>query len=99
MAKTIIVKFVKVPVRFRLAYFPGDEVAIEEKQARELIKAGVAVPAAKASDLPDDIPGRKILIAADLTLADVKEIKNFTEVKGISKTTAESIVKYLKNLK
>jgi len=45
MAKSIIVKFVKVPVRFRLAYFPGDEVAIEEKQARELIEAGVAVPA------------------------------------------------------
>lgn len=99
MAKTIIIKFVKVPVLFRLAYFPGDEVAIEEKQARELIEAGVAVPAVKASDLPEDIPGRKFLVAADITLADLKNIKSFTDIKGISKTTAESIIKYLKNIK
>ena len=98
MAKVVNIKFVKHPVQFRMAYFPGDIISIDEKQADELVLSGVAVPCEKGSDLPDDIPGRNLLINAGLSLSDVKEISDFTQIKGISKTTAANIVKYLKKL-
>lgn len=98
MTKEVNIKFIKHPVQFRMAYFPGDVITINEKQADELILAGVAVLTEKGSDLPDDIPGRNLLINAGLTMNDIKEISDFTQIKGITKTINANIVKYLKKL-
>ena len=95
MANTVTIEFVKHPVAFKLAYFPGDVVSMESKQAKELIAAGVAVISEGQSDLPKDIPGRTLLLKAKLTLKEVKEITDLTQIEGISKTTAQKIVKYL----
>lgn len=81
-----------------MAYFPGDIVTINDKQANELILAGVAILIEKGSDLPEDMPGRNLLINAGLTMNDIKEISDFTQIKGITKTMSANIVKYLKKL-
>ena len=69
----------------------------EEKQAKELIEAGVCVPVdADEDNLPDDLPGRNHIKKAGLSLDELKEVKDFTAIPGIFKAMAQKIVEYLK---
>lgn len=59
-----------------------------------------AEPAPPVSDLPDDFPGRKYLIAAGyVTLGQVKglHIDDLIQVKGIGTRLAEAILKEVGN--
>jgi len=58
--KKIKVRFIKPPVKFRLAYFPGDIIFFPEKQARELIRAGVAVDADEGFGQPAEEKNTRI---------------------------------------
>lgn len=73
---------------------------MEEKQAREMAKEGIVeILDGKKSDdydLPVDLPGRKEIAAAGITLEELLEISDYTEIKGIGKGTAEKLVNYLK---
>lgn len=96
--KKIEVEFTKHPGKFRLAYFPGDRASFEEKQAQEMIKAGVAVPVdnSEGSTLPEDLPGRDILSKAKFTFEDIQKVDDFSQIKGIGKSTAAKLVEYFK---
>lgn len=71
----------------------GLDVIIEEAQPQP-------EPAPPVSDLPDDFPGRKYLMAAGyVTLGQVKglHIDNLIQVKGIGTKLAEAILKEVGN--
>jgi len=87
-------KFVKHPGSFNLAYHPGEEGMFEEKQASELIASGVCVALDEESDLPEDLPGRNHILKAGLSLDELKEIKDFTDIPGIKKNIAEKLTQY-----
>jgi len=86
-------KFIKHPGGFNLAYHPFEVGMFEEKQAAELIGAGVCI-AVEESDLPEDLPGRNYILKAGLSLEELKEIKDFTEIPGIKKNIAEKLTTY-----
>jgi len=101
MAK-IWITFLKSPTGIGYAYFAGDTAEFEEKTAHELMSLGFAKPVYNIesqngySDLPDDIPGRKLLIAANIkTMEDLRSINNITDIEGIGKTVAGFIKGYL----
>lgn len=86
------------------AYFVGDSCELPEKVAKKLMKSGYVKkyeapePEDNPIDLPEDFPGRDALIAQGVkSLAEAKEIKDFTEIKGIGKSTDAAIHEYLKN--
>jgi len=87
-------KFIKHPGSFNLAYHPGEEGLFEEKQASELIAAGICIALENESDLPQDLPGRNYILKAGLSLEELKEIKDFTEIPGIKKNIAEKLTTY-----
>jgi len=86
--------FVKHPSVFNLAYHPGEEGMFEEKQAAELIGAGVCVPSDEQSDLPEDLPGRNLILKAGLSFEELKDVKDFTDIPGIKKNIAEKLITY-----
>jgi len=94
--KKISLKIVKYPKDFRLGYHVGETGEFEEKQSKELIEGGFAIPATEPSELPEDLPGRNHLAKAGLTLEDIKSMTDFTDVKGINKNLSEKIIEYLK---
>jgi hypothetical protein len=88
------------------AYFAGDVSPLPEKAAKPLLKGGfieryvAPKPVPPKTDLPDDFPGRDALVAHGLlTLEEARQIKDFTEIRGIGKSTNKMILDYLKNLK
>jgi len=97
------ITFVKNGMAIKLAYFAGDEVMMETKQADELIESGYAVekekvkPSKEKVDLPEDLPGRDVLLSHNInTVSEVKKIVDLTELQGIGKKTAEKIKAALK---
>lgn len=92
--KKVTLKFLKHATQFRLAYHVGETGVFEEKQANELVSAGVAVAVAD-EELPEDLPGRNHIKKAGLTLEDLKLIEDLTEIKGITGALAEKINEYL----
>lgn len=79
---------------------PGSLVQIKDPdEADRLVARGVVQHASDAEDtgdLPEDLPGRKELIKAGFsTLEAVREIEDFTEVKGVGESKAEAIEAYL----
>lgn len=93
--KKVKIQFIKHPGRFRLAYFPGEFAEMEEKQAEELCLAGVAGYAAEGySELPEDIPARDVLVKLNLSLDELKQIEDYTELQGIGKATSQKLIKY-----
>lgn len=87
------------------AYFTGYICELPEKTAKKLLKSGhikkyvAPEPEAPVSDLPEDFPGRDALIEHGLTtLAEARQIKDFTEIKGIGKSTNAMILDFLKKL-
>ena len=98
--KTKRIKFTRPPAgAFGLAYFVGDDVELPVKQANELIKLGYAEAytgeAGDDSDLPADLPGRPILVDLDMSLEELKQIDDLTEIEGIGKATAARIKQFL----
>ena len=88
----------------KYGYFPGDVCDLSKKEFKELAKTKHVIeyvapePEAPAIDLPEDFPGRDALIENNVfTLAEVKEIEDFTEIKGIGKSLNAQIHEYLKN--
>ena len=92
--KKINLKFLKHPTQFRLGYHAGENGVFEEKQAKELIAAGVAVPLDEPVELPEDLPGRNVIAKAGLSLEELKEVKDFMEIKGVTKKIAENLTSY-----
>jgi hypothetical protein len=91
--------FVKCPAGIGYGYHAGATLDCSEEFATEMINLGYAEAEKKGakitSALPEDLPGREAFEAAGiLTLDAVKEVGNYTEIKGIGKATAENIVKY-----
>ena len=98
--KTKRIKFIRPPAgAFGLAYFAGDDVELPLNQANKLIKLGYAEAytgeAGDESDLPADLPGRLVFVALDMSLDELKQIDDFTEIEGIGKATAAKIKTYL----
>ena len=91
---TITVKFTKSPNFFGLAYSAGETGEFDEKQAKELIAYGCAEAIDAEHALPEDLPGRKQIAAAHLTLEDLKEIEDYTEIDGITKAIAKKLTDY-----
>jgi Xaa-Pro aminopeptidase len=92
--KNITVIFTKSPNSFNLGYGVGETGEFDEKQAKELFRAGVAEPVEAEDALPEDLPGRKQILNAGLSLEELKEVKDFTEIKGITKAIAEKLTEY-----
>ena len=87
------------------AYFTGDVSPLSEKEAKQLLKDKyieryvAPAPEVPKTDLPDDFPGRDALISHGLlTLEEARQIKDFTEIRGIGRSTNEMILDYLKKL-
>ena len=90
-------KFLKNAMGFGFGYFAGQVGEVKDKDAGRLIKAGVArqydpkkdVPNVEP-DLPEDFPGRKVLIENGLkTLEEVKKASSqdlLLDINGIGKT-------------
>jgi hypothetical protein len=97
--KKKIVKFLRPPGKFRLAYFVGQVAEMNEKQADELIEAGIVMPVETVNALPQDLPSRKVFAELGYSWEDIAQIKDFSEIKGISKAQAEKLVLYVENHK
>jgi hypothetical protein len=103
MATSVKIKWIASHPGF--AYFVGDVCSMAPEMAQKLIKQGyveeyIPQPAPDVPDLPHDFPARDALIAHGLlSLAECKQIKDFTEIKGIGKSMNKRILDYLKNLK
>lgn len=90
------VKWIKGPAKIGFAYFINDECKMEKKQADELAEIGYVKIMDDESLLPADIPAREALTAAGInSLEQLSAITDFTEIKGIGKSTAEKIEVYL----
>jgi len=92
--KKVNVTFLKHPTQFRLGYHAGETGSFEEKQAQELVAAGVGFITDVQEELPEDLPGRNHIAKAGLSLEDLKEISDYTEIKGITKVTAQKLNQY-----
>ncbi|KAA6335890.1 hypothetical protein EZS27_015917 [termite gut metagenome] len=95
------IKFIKPAPGY--AYFKGDIAVFFEAKASELIKAGFCEKLDREeekeeSDLPVSLPGRAILIKEGFhTIAKVLAAEQtLTDIKGITKPMAESIIAALK---
>jgi len=99
--KKLNIRFLKHPGKFRLAYFPGEMALFEEKQAREMHKAGVVelLDESDGSDLPADLPGRNAILKAGISFEELQKIENFEEIKGVAKPTAQKLTEYFKTKK
>jgi hypothetical protein len=91
------IKFIKPTAGIHLAYHQDEEAVVSDAFGMEMIELGYAVMTAKeSSDLPEDFPGRKVLIENGIeTIEEVKKIATvdqLTGIKGIGKKTAEQIV-------
>lgn len=96
------VKFLKSHPEF--AYFKDDNAEISDEKAAELLEKGyvIIVPTSEGDDeentLPADLPARAAIWNAGYKsieeLADVTA-DDLTNIKGIGKKMAQSIVEYL----
>jgi len=95
------VEFIRQPGKYRLGYFPGDRAEFDEKQAREMAKAGIVTIIEKESepDLPKDLPGREALVKAGISYEDLLKIENYEEIEGVGKATASKLKEYFKTKK
>ncbi len=95
------VKFIKPRQGF--GYFAGDIAELDDDIAKKLQEEGFVVPSETPieidSDLPVDLPGRKLLIEAGLhNTSDVLAAsETLTDIKGISKAMSGRILEQLKN--
>lgn len=93
------IKIVKSPAGIGYAYAPGECPDVPDAFGNELIEQGYAVALHRLKTmLPEDIPGRKVLVENEFESID--ELRNLTvdelmTIKGIGKKMAESIVNYL----
>lgn len=99
--KRMKIQFTKSPTgAYGLAYNAGDMAELEEKQAKELMEKGYAVSPevmdGEDSDLPEDLPGREVLVAAGVTMDELKQVDDYTVYSGIGAKLAEKLTKYLK---
>jgi hypothetical protein len=95
------IKFIKPAPGY--AYFKEDIADLPEEKAGELIKTGFCEKLTvgeekEQSDLPASLPGRAILIKEGFhTIAKVLAAEQtLTDIKGITKPMAESIIAALK---
>lgn len=98
--KTKLIEFTASPTgRYGLAYFKGDKADLPVNQANELIEAGYAKPfksdKGDESDLPPDLPGRKVLVAHGVKYAELKAINDYTVYPGVTPAMAAKIKTYL----
>ena len=93
------IQFTRSPMAFKLAYFKDDIVEMEDKKADVLIKAGYAIKVEAetkdGTDIPEDIPAREIFVDLGFSFEEIKQIPDFTQIKGIGKATALKIEAYL----
>jgi|GEM_PF-2178529 len=83
--------FLKAPKGY--GYHANQVEDVPESLAKEFINSGVARKA--ESTLPEDIPGREVLLANGIdSLEDVEAIGDFTSVKGIGSKINEELTAY-----
>lgn len=96
------VRWVKSGVGIGFGHLEGEEINISEAQANELLELGYVVILSKSADsLPDNMPGRKILVDHGFeTLDEVKKLTtdDLTSLKGIGIKLAESIISFIEKL-
>lgn len=93
------IKFIANTGGIGFAYMEGQEIITSDGFGMEMIERGMAVLVSQNSvNLPDDFPGRKILIDNGFeTLEEVGkifDIERLTEIRGIGKKLAEQIIAY-----
>lgn len=90
-------------VKFKGEYhIPGEESAVFEVTATERKQLGSLVedhdgdaPEVVESDLPDNLPGRAVLIEAGYASLDaIAEVEDLTSIDGIGAKTADAIEEY-----
>jgi len=84
------------------AYFVGDVCEMSKEEFAELSKSKhvnkyeASTEQSRSVDLPEDLPGKDAFINHGITsMADIKQIRDFTEIKGIGKSTDAQIQEYL----
>jgi len=92
------VKWIKQGIGIGYGYFEGDEIDVNDSLAAELTELGYVVAIhTKPTELPENFPGRKVLI--DNGFTTINEIKKLSVddlilIKGIGKKLAELIVNF-----
>lgn len=96
------VRWVKSGVGIGYGYLEGAESDMTKAQADELLELGYVVQLSTSTgNLPDDFPGRKILIENGFeTIAEIKKLTadDLTSLKGIGTKLAESIINALSKI-
>lgn len=92
-------KFIKSGIRFNLAYKVGEVGRLTESQAKELQAAGVIEVLTHFNQLPEDLPGRSVLLNHGFTtIEEINSIADLTELEGIGKRLQEKIRDYINGL-
>jgi DNA uptake protein ComE-like DNA-binding protein len=90
------IRFIRNTAGLGYGYMEGQEYEFTEGFADEMIELGVAISIKKDSELPTDFPGYRVLLENGITsygaLKKIATIDQLTELKGIGKKLAESII-------
>ena len=94
------IKFIANTGGIGYGYMEHQELVCSDAFGMEMIERGMAIMVAQESvNLPDDFPGRKILIDNGFEtieeLTKLTDAESLTEIKGIGKKLAEQIIAYL----
>jgi len=95
------IKFIQNTGGIGYAYMEGQEVDLQQALAKEMIELNYAVEINNLpEDLPENIPGRKILIDNGIeTMAELRKItapEQLMVLKGIGEKLAEQIIEFVK---
>ena len=95
------IEFTRNPAGINYAYFKGDQVDFPDALANEMIELGFAkLIHSKPTELPAEMPGRKVLIENGITTMDevrkITDPETLMELKGIGKKVANQIIDFAK---
>jgi hypothetical protein len=93
------IKWVKNGSGIGYGFMEGTEVDVTESFGHEIIELGYAVMVhSKPTSLPENLPGRKILIENGfVSVGEIQQLTadELTTIKGIGKKLAEAIFKFI----
>jgi len=98
------IEFIKSATGIGYGYLTGAILDCTQAFGKEMIELGYAIElsAEIASDLPENLPMRKELLAAGIdTIAALKDIatpESFQSIKGIGQKSAKAIIEFIENL-
>lgn len=99
------IKWIKSPVIYGYAYTRGSQCDLDNETAERLARKGViqimgeskkeVYQRPQTAELPPDVPYRDELLEAGIVIFEqLKEIKDYTKIKGIGPAKAKAIDNY-----